>query len=333
MTIGLDDLDETIAKVLIETLDTIAPPRSPTAVRATALKGLGDIAADGLGDVLEGAAVGSGKSEDRRKELTPEQKALVAALSKHRWFGAGWRSFVPVGAAFAAVMAGTQLESQPWLMGGLFGLSFLFSGIGFWRSSRRDLMAGFRTHLPSEVLVAAIPLMGLCDSEAIYLHSTLLLNDLHDRVGEQTARNVLGSLNELLSSSRQLELQRHRLTEAIEQNSSAVLESDRARFTQRLSEIDDPASQKALQQSLRMCESRLQDTQVMEQNLQRVTVQQEAMHQTLASAHSALVRMQTTPSLGSPAVEELTEAVSQINMQTQAVEQAVQEVASLTAQN
>jgi len=193
-------------------------------------------------------------------------------------------------------------------------------------------MVGFRTHLPSEVLFAARPLMNLSPAESVYVETAALLAALQGKMEEQTARNILLQLNTLLVNNRQLETQRQRLAEAVEQHSTMVLEADKARFIQKLGETDDTVTRQSLQQSLQMCESRLEDARTMEQNLQRVMAQQEAIQQTFASAQSSLIRMQTTPSLSSPAVEEITQTVKQINLQTQAVEAAVEEVAVLSAQ-
>ncbi len=297
MAIGLNDLDSNVAAAFGECLNAVAP--SPNSLQT---------------------------------EKTEEQKRLLTALSRHRWLGAGWLNFVPVGAGYLCIMVGMRFESQTWLFGGLLGLSLLISGASLWHTLRRDLLVSCRTNLPSDVIFAAGALMNLSPMEYLYTETVSLLIALQGRVKENTARGILLRLNELMANNRHLETQHQRLTKAISQHSVAMLEASRAGFIQRLSETDDPVTLQALQQSLRMCEARLADTRIIEQNLQRVTAQQEALQQTLASIQSTLMRMHTTPSLASPAVEEITLAVTQMNLQTQAVEQAVQEVASLSAQ-
>jgi len=305
--IGLDDLDPIVATAFVACLQAPAASRTAHGVETTA----------------EEAA-------EQRKTKLEEQKLLRSALAKQRWLGSGLAGFVPVGAAFASIMVGTQFTHQPWVMGGLFGLSFLFSGTGLWHTFRKDLMTGFRTYLPSEVLSAARPLMDLSPVEGLYVDTTALLISMQGRVEEQSARNILLRLNELLVSDRQLKKQAQQLTAAIAQHPIVVLERERIGFVQRLSETKDPVTEQALQQSLQMCLSRLQNTEAMEQNLQRVTAQQETLQQTLAFAQSSLMRMQTTPSLAAPVAEEITQAVAEINQHTYAVEAAVQEVAKLS---
>lgn len=224
------------------------------------------------------------------------------------------------------------MSSQPWMAYGLFGFSALLSGTSLWHTLRKDLMVGFRTNLPSEVLLAALPLMILSPTEAVYVETVALLTALQEKVEEQTVRNILLQLNALLANDRQLEIQRQRLAGGVEQHPVAALETNLTEFAQRLRETEDPITQQSLQQSLQMCAARLEDSRTMQQNLQRVTAQQEAVQQSLASARSSLLRMQTAPALASPAVEEITLAVTQINRQTQSVEAAVQEVANLSAQ-
>lgn len=265
------------------------------------------------------------------RQKSPEWKHLVTALSRERWLGEGWRTFVPVVGAFACVMIGAQIQGPPWVTWGLFGSSVLWSSSSMWQTFRRDLAIGFRTHLPAEVLTAAMTLMTLTPSERAYAETLVRLAALPPIVGDETAGTILLGLNELLAQDKAWEAQRQPLAAAVAQHPVAVLKAEQARLEVRWRETDDAETRQSLQQSLERCASRREDAEMMERNMERVTAQQEAIRQTFASVQSSLLRWQTTPSLAAPAAEVM-ESVTQIQRLTQAAEAAEREVARLSAQ-
>ena len=165
----------------------------------------------------------------------------------------------------------------------------------------------------------------------MYCETVALLLKLQVNVGESTAKNILSRMNELLTSNRHLETQLQRIGEALDRQPSALLLAERANFEGRLERTDDDAIRAALQQSLSLCDARLSDTKTMGLNLERVSVQQEAVLQALATVKSALTRMELAPTLTSTAVQDISDSVHELTLQTVAVEQAVQEVATIEA--
>ncbi|MBC7528020.1 MAG: hypothetical protein H7308_10770, partial [Chthonomonadaceae bacterium] len=72
---------------------------------------------------------------------------------------------------------------------------------------------------------------------------------------------------------------------------------------------------------------RLESAKQLRQTLERVSGQQEAIGQTLASAVSAMARLQLAPSVHTEsAAAQIAGQVTQMNRQTYAMEQAVEEV-------
>ena len=280
-------------------------------------------------DSVIGAAFVKSVTADLNARMEP-QKNLRGALTRHRWLGSKWSPFLPIGAAYASVMIGSQMASQPWLMGGLFGFSFFCSGVSFWHTYHKDVMVGFRTNLPPDVLQAAIPLMGLSTLESEYAKTVALLNALTAKIDEQASKNLLIHLNELLTNDRQREYQQQMVTESIRAHPVSKIEGDRDRLSRRLLETDDLETRQALQQSLAQCAMRLENSQEMERGLQRVIAERETILQTLTAAQSSLLRIQTASSPPALAVSELENAVTEINLRIRAQEEAEQEIARLS---
>ena len=193
--------------------------------------------------------------------------------------------------------------------------------------------------------VAQLPLGGVTRAEAAYCNIVASLVGAGEKgENDEAWRELLGDMNALLAKSRAFEQQQTDLRIAIQSNTPAQLESERRTLTQRLGAVEDPLAREAMEQALAANETRLQNARAFEQMRARLTAQQEAITQTLASIHSTLVRSR----LGAPAgglagaaidarlaaasVSDLAtihEAVTQINNRTRAVEEAAAEVAQL----
>jgi len=222
----------------------------------------------------------------------------------------------PEGAVAAGVTMG--------LAGTLIGVG---SGVYARRTQRVFMQEANRLH--SDLLAAWLPLVALPRAERAYAEALVQLAAL-ESLDEPTARDILSQLNGLMSHHRQLETQRERIRAALGGNSAETLEAERAELRRRAEDANDPATKQALQESLRICEARLQQAKALEPALHRLDAQREVIVQTLASVQVSLTRLQAAPAaISAPDVEEITQTVAQISTQAQAVEQAVQEVMTL----
>ncbi len=178
---------------------------------------------------------------------------------------------------------------------------------------------------------AVFPLLTLTRSERIYCDALQLIARTDaDESTEKSLRDMVKQLNQLLENHRQIETRRHALLSVMGMNNVAELEAEYGTLGRRLDQNVDPIARQALQQSLQACASRLETAKTLGQTLERLNVQQEAITQTLSSALAAMARMQVAPQVQASLVAaEITTTVTQMNQQTYAVEQAVEEVVRL----
>jgi hypothetical protein len=98
----------------------------------------------------------------------------------------------------------------------------------------------------------------------------------------------------------------------------------------RIAKVEDPQARQDLTQSLTMCDERLHNARELSPLLERLDAQCEVIEQTLLSVQASVSRLQVAPTaLSAPDVEEVKRVVDQVTAQTQAVEDAVQQVMSL----
>jgi hypothetical protein len=62
--------------------------------------------------------------------------------------------------------------------------------------------------------------------------------------------------------------------------------------------MDDPQAKADMQQSLAMCEKRLQDVRALAPSIERLEAQKEVLHQTLMTIQASVVRLQAAPRPG-----------------------------------
>ncbi|HZT42642.1 MAG TPA: hypothetical protein VFA07_10805 [Chthonomonadaceae bacterium] len=204
----------------------------------------------------------------------------------------------------------------------------LFAGTRAFQSRPKAYLQ--RSILPVEMR-AVVPLLSLSRAERTYCDTLLLLARMEvDSESEKNLRATLEQLNDLLASARQLESRRLSLLPVLGTNSAEELEAELETLRARLAETTDHIARQSLEQSVQMCAARLENARVFEQGLERLKAQEEALVHTLASVQTAVARMQLTPMPQTAlAAQEIAETVSQMNQQTYAVEQAVQEVMEL----
>lgn len=267
-----------------------------------------------------------------KQDMTEEERRLFSEMRRRfafRWGPFWWWTLggLALGTGiFLSVLTGAGSEPGA-ILGGLGGGLGTFVGMmaaGFGHSfstwhQRIDIVH-------PDLLAAALPLLSLSRVEKAYGEALVPLAAL-ESLDERTGRDILSQLNSLTAHYRQLEAQRERLRAAIGGNTAESLQVEREALQRRAKEANDPVTKRALQESLQMCEARLQQAQALEPALHRMDAQQEVIIQTLASVRASLARLQlVSAAVSAPEVEEIQRTVLQISTQAQAMEQAVQEV-------
>ena len=151
-----------------------------------------------------------------------------------------------------------------------------------------------------------------------------------DNISEMTGRDILSTLNTLLEQARFVNDRLERLRKATGAESTVELVEERDRLAGRIARAEDPQARQDLTQSLAMCDVRLRSARELSPLLERLDAQSEVIEQTFLSVQASVSRLQIAPSaLTAPDVEEVKRVVDEVTAQTQAVEDAVQQVMSL----
>ncbi len=327
MRVGMKDIDLRIADALKERL--LTNPRE-------FLKdhiywgGMSRFQVKGL-DFAHGLA-GLGikrKREPNRDELAAFRNRKLRQDRQIIW-GLG-SALIPVAAGAISASAATHLgmDNASFVVGLGAWCATFFPGLYFARNAGSDHQ--FKRYISPEELRAATPLLQLSRSERIYCDILILLASMDiDASSESNVRETLRQLNDLLSSSRILQSRRHSLLSVQSAHQVEELESEAEKLRQQELVSTDPSAKISLHQSLEMCLTRLENARYFRSGIDRIVMQEEALLQTLASALSALARMQLTPETQSAEVaEHISDTIAEMNRQTYSVEQAVEEVIQL----
>ena len=182
----------------------------------------------------------------------------------------------------------------------------------------------------SDLLAGLLPCIELKRAERAYCETLVLLAKPDLQVDEQTARAILTELNRLMEQIRRLEAQRVELQAGSGPASIAESEQERDGLAARLAGATDPHARAHLEESLRLCESRLENVRALQPSVERLEAQQEVIIQTVASIQSTLARMESAhQALTAPDVEEIQQRLRAITGEARAVESALEEVTSL----
>ena len=202
------------------------------------------------------------------------------------------------------------------------------AGTGIYSGYRLSYPQRIERSLYYEEMRAVFPLLRLSRAERIYLDGIELLAKTEtDEESQVSMREALAQCGDLLTNSRKLESTRQSILSLMGMNSVPDLEREYGDLGRKYDTATDSVVRKALEQSLQMCADRLESAKQLRQTLERVSGQQEAIGQTLASAVSAMARLQLAPSVHTEsAAAQIAEQVTQMNRQTYAMEQAVEEV-------
>jgi hypothetical protein len=203
---------------------------------------------------------------------------------------------------------------------------------GYWAVSATP-KSRLTRYVRLEEMRAVFPLLSLTRADRLYCDTLLLLARME--VGQETERMMresLAQLNQLLVANRQLEQRRLGLLPLLGNNVISELEEEFGELGRRLDQTRDPISRQSLEQSLRMCQTRLENARLLQEGLERLKVQQEAILHTISTAQTAMARLQIAPQPQTEFVaQEIAQSVTQMNQQTYAVERAVEEVMTLRA--
>jgi len=205
------------------------------------------------------------------------------------------------------------------------------TALGTWWALKARPQTRLSYSLSLSEMRAVFPHLALNRAERVYCDALLMMVRTQTDSGtERTFQEIMLQLNTLLQNYRQLDQRRQSLLPIMGMHSVADLEREFGELGRKLDTISDTITRNAVQQSLEMCSTRLENARQIIQNLERLQVQQDAIVQTLASALSAMARMQTAPVLqAGETAQEIAQTVSQMNQQTWAVEKAVEEVMTI----
>lgn len=325
MRIGLEDIDPQIAQALQDRLCAPLPEFLKE-----------DIA---WGGWLSKWRLDTKNLRVKRKREPTEEERRAYDLRKQRDEQAAIRLVVAIFfGGFASVSASLGLydllrtEMLPLVAGGLTLAGSAWGG-GWW-TLRATPKSRLRRSVSLDEMRAVFPLLPLTRAERIYCDTLQLLVRIEvSPEAEPTVRDTLRQLNDLLANIRQLETRRKALLPVLGTNPIAELEAEYGELGRRLDHTADGPARQALLQSLEMCASRMENARIFEQGMERLKVQEEALFHTLSSAQTALARMQLVPQPQTEvAAQEISENVAQMNRQTHAVEQAVEEVMQIGRQ-
>jgi len=240
---------------------------------------------------------------------------LLASMGAASLFSFGFDTGSAIGAAIGA-----------W--NGIFWGCFAVGMVQSHRSTRREANI-----IHADLFTKWIPHLNLSPAERAYCETVALLAKTETQIDEKTGSQILSDLNALMRQSRRLDDQRAEIERVAGAESISALQAERNRIAERAGSTVDAQARSDLNESLQMCESRLENARQMTPTLERLEAQQERIVQTLASIQSRLARLETAPSTVTlPDAEEVQQTLRHLTNQTRAVEDAVQEVMAVSSQ-
>jgi hypothetical protein len=179
----------------------------------------------------------------------------------------------------------------------------------------------------SDLLGPWIPFLELTRAERAYCEAVSVLARPETVIDERTGRQLLQDLNGLMEHSRKIQAQRADLQRVAGGETLAALKQEQSRIAERLAGSTDEQARADLQESLALCDSRIESARATLPALERLNAQEEKIVQTLASLHSRLARIESAATqLQTPDVEDVRQTLNELTLQTKSVEDAVQEV-------
>lgn len=231
-----------------------------------------------------------------------------------------------------AAIAGTIVASIAPVMGILFAL---FTWLIVLQTSTQSIVMNrpveeVHRHLSQEEIQAVIPLMKLSFFERIYANTLLWLASQDHYADENALRLTLHELNSLLANGRGLEEQRKQIEAAIKKDKVIDLEAQEATLRLQLARESDPVVRRALEQSIGLCETRLQNARSLITSLKRLDAQKELIQQTFALVQSSLTHSHISPVQSD--VPYVNHIQQNVNDMAHSVEKSVQEMILLRSE-
>ena len=268
----------------------------------------------------------------------PEMRRIMSADRAR--FKPDWRPLWNwmIGGSLAATAAAASVFSFGLDPGSAIGTAIgLWNGV-FWGAFALGMVQSFRKYsqdanvIHSDLFAGFIPFLDLSRSERAYCETVAILARPETQIDEETGRQILADLNALIQHSRHLDAQRVEIERLAGADSISSLQSERDGIAQRIPRTQDEQARTDLEESLALCDSRLENAGQMAPALERLDAQQEKIVQTLASIQSRLARLEAAPApIMLPQAEEVQQTLKDLTNQTRAVEEAVQEVMAVSA--
>ncbi len=187
-------------------------------------------------------------------------------------------------------------------------------------------LARRRPRLSPEEIRQFLPLLNLDEGEQAYVQALLALGE-NPYLDEDTAVQILQEMNRLLDTYYQLADDLEQLREAM----GTASEQERDALRQRLAGATDPEARAALEESLHLLEQRLQNRLKLDIYVQRMEAHIQLVLQTLKSLRDTLARLRVVPErVGELDVEHLRLRLLEIQQEAAAIENAVQEILSVS---
>jgi len=275
--------------------------------------------------------------QDHQHTHTPEREAQLAArtvLQRTDLIPHVVRLASSVGVGFLTLFLVAGGINSGAIPGPLVIAAPAFGGLTYWVSwwvNKQQRVDDLDRSMTSEEVRAACSVINATPSETSYFESIALIIEIGGQLDAQTGKDILSELNVLIAQARQLQAHRDNLRSAINAESADALVAQREDFRIKLSRNTEEAARRAIEQSIELVESRCQVAQTLQPSLERVEAQQEVIQQTLTSVQSSLARMKVAPdALTTPDFAVIQSSISEVTGQTLAVEQAVQEVMSIS---
>jgi hypothetical protein len=204
------------------------------------------------------------------------------------------------------------------LAGGLVSRAFL---------KTKDDLAQFAN---PEVLRQAGELIALSPAERLYCEGVASLIDAGPALTGSAQGEILVQLNDLLASFRKLDGPVRQSLAARGNQSIEGLQRELAEMVGRREAASDAKARATMDQSISLCSQRLADAMALVPARDQAVAQQELILQAMTSVHASLARMAVADSVTVRAdVGELQRTVARVNLETRAVEDAVEEVLAL----
>jgi hypothetical protein len=213
-------------------------------------------------------------------------------------------------------------------VGALLGMEALAVGLlvrGIQKARRESTQ-----YVSAELMRSAGEVIELIPAEATYCAGVAALIEAGPALTDPARGEILRQLNELLSSFRKLDGPIRQYLAAGGNQPIEKLEQELAELVRRRDLQTDATARATMDQSADLCAQRLMDARGLAPAREQAQAQQELILQAMASVHASLSRLAVADSVGAQVgVDELQRTISQVNRQTRAVEDAVNEVISL----